>query len=88
MTGLSLFGLGIDDDTLLSIIIITNGPNPDTLRKCACSLDFIAAAPYADYEQVETLMRLQQPADKSAPWAKETVTHYKEVQAEFTLRCF
>ena len=96
MTGLALFGLGIDDDTLLSIIIITNGPNPDTLRKCACSLDFIAAAiPYADYERIETLMRLQQlegvgrnAAYKSAPWAKEAVAHFKEVQAESTLRCF
>jgi len=89
MTGLALFGLGIDNDTLLSIIIITNGPNPDTLRKCACSLDFIAAAvPYADYEQVETLMRLQQPAYKGDPWAKEAVAHFKEVQAESTLRCF
>ncbi len=76
--------------------MIANGPSPDTLRKCACSLDFIAAAvPYADYERVETLMRLQQlegvgrnAAYKSAPWAKEAVAHFKEVQAESTLRCF
>ena len=76
--------------------MIANGPNPDTLRKCSCSMDFIAAAiPYADYERVETLMRLQQlegagrnAVYKGAPWAKEAVTRFKEVQAESTLRCF
>ncbi|HYN77257.1 MAG TPA: hypothetical protein VES73_05640 [Lamprocystis sp. (in: g-proteobacteria)] len=76
--------------------MIGNGPSPDTLRKCACSMDFIAAAiPYADYERIETLMRLQQlegvgrnAAYKGAPWAKEAVAHFKEVQAESTLRCF
>lgn len=76
--------------------MIANRPNPDTLRKCSCSMDFIATAmPYEDYERVETLLRLQQAEGagrtaiyKGAPWAKEAVTRFKEVQAESTLRCF
>ncbi|AUB85665.1 hypothetical protein [Candidatus Thiodictyon syntrophicum] len=76
--------------------MIANGKNPDTLRKCSCSIDFIAAAiPYADYERIETLMRLQQMEGagrnavyKGSTWAKDAVTHFKEIQAESTLRCF
>ncbi len=76
--------------------MIANGQSPETLRKCSCSFDFIAAAiPYPEYERVDTLMRLQQlegtgrnAAYKGAAWAKEAVTHFKEVQAESTLRCF
>ena len=76
--------------------MISNGRSPETLRKCSCSIDFIAAAiPYPEYERVETLMRLQQMEGtgrnavyKGAAWAKDAVTHFKEVQAESTLRCF
>ncbi len=76
--------------------MIASGQSPETLRKCSCSIDFIAAAiPYEEYERVETLMRLQQTegtgrnaAYKGAAWAKDAVTHFKEVQAESTLRCF
>ena len=76
--------------------MVANGQNPDALRKCSCSFDFIAAAvPYEEYERVETLMRLQQGEGmgrtavyKGAPWAKDAVAHFKEVQAESTLRCF
>jgi hypothetical protein len=76
--------------------MIANGQSPETLRKCSCSIDFIAAAiPYPEYERVETLMRLQQSEGtgrnavyKGSVWAKDAVTHFKEVQAESTLRCF
>lgn len=76
--------------------MIANGQGPETLRKCSCSIDFIAAAiPYPEYERVETLMRLQQmegtgrnAAYKGAAWAKDAVTRFREVQAESTLRCF
>ena len=76
--------------------MIANGQKPETLQKCACSMDFIAAAiPYDEYEQTETLMRLQQMTGggrnavyKNAAWAKAAVDHLREVQAESTLRCF
>lgn len=76
--------------------MLSNGKTPDVLRKCACSIDFIAAAiPYQDYERIETLIQLQQmPAVgrnavyKSSNWSKQAVAHLREIQAESTLRCF
>lgn len=76
--------------------MLSNGASADTLEKCACSFDIIAAAvPYEEYEKVETLMRIQQvpgggrtAAFKGSAWSKATMEHFKEVQAESTLRCF
>ncbi len=76
--------------------MISNGASPDILRKCACSFDFVAASiPYAEYEQIESLLRLQQMPGvgrnavyKNANWAKQAVTNLREIQAESTLRCF
>ncbi|NEV63721.1 hypothetical protein [Thiorhodococcus minor] len=76
--------------------MLANGASATTLEKCSCSFDIIAAAvPYAEYEKVETLMRLQQiqgggrtGAYKGSSWAKGEMEHFKEVQAESTLRCF
>lgn len=76
--------------------MIANGQSPYALQKCACSIDFIAAAiPYEEYERVETLMRLQQSegtgrtaAYKGTSWAKDAVARFKDVQAESTLHCF
>jgi hypothetical protein len=76
--------------------MLANGPSPDSLRKCSCSVDIIAAAiPFQEYEKVETLMRMQQVpgagragALRNTNWAKDSISHFKEVQAESTLRCF
>lgn len=76
--------------------MLANGASATTLEKCSCSFDIIAAAvPYEEYEKVETLMRLQQVqgggrtgAYKGSSWAKGEMEHFKEVQAESTLRCF
>lgn len=76
--------------------VLANGKTPEVLRKCSCSIDFIAAAiPYQEYERIETLMQLQQMTGggrnavyKSSTWSKQAVTHLREVQAESTLRCF
>ena len=76
--------------------MLSNGVSPETLEKCSYSFDFVAdAIPYEQYEQVQTLMRLQQMPGtgrvavyKSSNWAKNAVTHLREVQAESTLRCF
>jgi len=76
--------------------MLSNGTSPDVLRKCACSLDFIAGEiPYPEYEKVETLLRLQGIRGggraafyKGSSWAKNAIAHLREVQAESTLRCF
>ncbi len=76
--------------------MLSNGKSPDLLRKCSCSMDFIAESiPYDEYERVETLLGLQQMQGqgrvavyKGSTWAKAAVTNLREVQAESTLRCF
>ena len=76
--------------------MLANGTSPDSLRKCSCSIDFIAASiPYEEYETVDTLLRLQQMPGagrnaiyKNSNWAKNAIAHLREVQAESTLRCF
>ena len=76
--------------------MLSNGVSPDTLRKCSCSLDFVAAEiPYPEYEKVQTLLQLQQIRGggraaiyKGSNWAKNAIAHLREVQAESTLRCF
>jgi hypothetical protein len=76
--------------------MLSNGSSPEVLRKCACSLDFIAESiPYEEYEKVDTLLRLQQMPGggrnaffKSSNWAKNALARLREVQAESTLRCF
>ncbi len=76
--------------------MLSNGASPEVLRKCACSLDFIAESiPYEEYEKVDTLLRLQQMPGggrnafyKSSNWAKNALARLREVQAESTLRCF
>lgn len=76
--------------------MLANGTSADILRKCSCSFDFISASiPYEEYEKVETLLRLQQMPGggrnafyRGSNWAKQAMTHLREVQAESTLRCF
>lgn len=76
--------------------MLSNGASAVTLSKCSCSFDYIASQiPFHEYEKVETLMRMQQVpgqgragAVRSSNWAKDSVAHFKEVQAESTLRCF
>ena len=76
--------------------MLANGKTSDVLRKCSCSIDFIAASiPYQEYERIETLMQLQQMSCggrnavyKRSTWSKQAVAHLREVQAESTLRCF
>jgi hypothetical protein len=76
--------------------MLANGVTPEILQKCSCSVDFIAASvPYDEYVQVETLMRLQQAEGagrnavyKDSTWSKAVIAHFRDVQAESTLRCF
>ncbi|MCU7816592.1 MAG: hypothetical protein KZQ89_05790 [Candidatus Thiodiazotropha sp. (ex Lucinoma kastoroae)] len=74
----------------------SNGQTSEMLHKCSCSIDFIAKSiPYDEYEQIETLLRLQQMPGvgrnaiyANSNWSKTAVSKLREVQAESTLRCF
>jgi hypothetical protein len=65
------------------------------LDKCSCGIDVIAdIMPYEDYEQADTILRMQQGGlgDRGAmfrdtPIAKERAEELRRAQAEVSLRC-
>ena len=72
-----------------------NGNSFEALHQCSCSIDYISARiPYADYEKIQTVMRVQQDRGqrgifyRDSNWAKSRVEALQKVQAESTLRCF
>jgi hypothetical protein len=75
----------------------SNGETPDALRRCACSIDYVAGeVTYDDYVQAETVLRMQQiPGGddritmfRTAPWAQQMVERVRRAQVEAELRCF
>jgi hypothetical protein len=74
----------------------TNGQSQDALRRCACSIDAIAAkVSYDDYVKAETVLRMQQVPGggraimfRTAPWAQEMLDRLRQAQVEAELRCF
>lgn len=75
----------------------TNGETPDALRRCACSIDYIAKkVPYEQYTQAETVLRMRQVPGaspqvslfKSSPWAQEMIDKVRRAQVEAEARCF
>ncbi len=73
----------------------TNGQTRDSLEKCSCSIDAVAALlPYAEYEAAQTIMSVgQRPGDNSEVFRsygpfREQVKKLKTAQVEAELRCF
>jgi hypothetical protein len=75
----------------------SNGESPEALRKCACSIDTIAAKiSYDDYVKAETVLRMQQSASgqdlftmfKGSPWATAMLEKLRAAQVEADLNCF
>jgi len=73
----------------------TNGQGRDVLRRCACSIDEIAAIlPYERYLQAETVLSMRRAGGermayfKSAPTAENFVADLRRAQAEAEMVCF
>lgn len=73
----------------------SNGETPETLRRCACSIDVIASLlPYERYVAAETVASLSQAAGqigtmmRSTAQAKTALTDLRRAQAEAEIRCF
>jgi hypothetical protein len=75
----------------------SNGETPEALRRCSCSIDYIAGhVSYDDYVQAETVLRMQQVPSgdgrmamfRTSPWAKEMVDRMRRAQVEAEYRCF
>ncbi len=75
--------------------LASNGMKREFLEKCACGIDTIAdMMPFEDYEQADTILRMQQGGlgDRGAmfrdtPIAKERTEQLRRAQAEVTLQC-
>ena len=74
----------------------TNGADPDAMRRCSCSIDYIAGqVTYDDYVQAETVLRMQQVPSgdgriamfRTSPWAQQMVERLRRAQVEAELRC-
>ena len=72
-----------------------NGQTPEMLRKCSCSIDFVASVIfYEKYVQIETILRMRQlhsertAVFRESMWANSLIDELKSVDAEATLECF
>lgn len=75
----------------------SNGQTPDALRRCSCSIDYIAGQlTHDEYVKAETVLRMQQLASgddriamfRNAPWAQQMVERLRRAQVEAEVRCF
>ena len=71
-----------------------NGQTRETLEKCSCSIDQIAAVlPWKDYEEAETIMSVGLKGGENVAWSLNPaiqlkVQNLKRAQVEGELRCF
>jgi hypothetical protein len=75
----------------------SNGETPEAMRRCSCSIDYIAGQiGYDDYVQAETVLRMQLVPSgddrmamfRTSPWAVEMVDRLRRAQIEAEQRCF
>jgi hypothetical protein len=73
----------------------TNGQTRESLEKCSCSIDQIAALlPYKEYEAAETVMSVRQKGGENVAMFNsyapllDKVKNLKRAQVEAELRCF
>ena len=75
----------------------SNGQTPDAMRRCSCSIDYIAGQlSHDEYVKAETVLRMQQLTSgddritmfRTSPWAKEMVDRLRRAQVEAEVRCF
>jgi len=71
-----------------------NGQSRDALKKCACSIDMVAAIlPYDRYVEAETVLSMRQGLGRNASMFRaanfeEMVADLRRAQAEGEIRCF
>ena len=72
-----------------------NGQSRLVLRKCSCSIDYIAERlPYDDYVAVETLQRMRQTSGertalfRETEFAKTRLDEFRRIQVQADLECF
>lgn len=91
---------GYPTETLADYVfgcMASNGQTQEALRRCSCSIDYIAGKlSYDEYVQAETVIRmgqLQSGEDRitmfrTAPWAQAMADKLRQAQVEAETRCF
>lgn len=72
-----------------------NGQTRESLERCACSIDTLATLlPHAEYEEAETVLRMDKVAGQSSELfrssadLKDKVANLRRAQAEAEVKCF
>lgn len=72
-----------------------NGQTRESLDRCSCSIDTIATIlPYAEYEEAETVLRMNKVAGQSSELfrssgeLRDKVSNMRRAQAEAEVKCF
>lgn len=72
-----------------------NGQTRESLERCSCSIDTIASIlPYSDYEEAETVLRMNKVAGQSSELfrasgdLRDKVANMRRAQAEAEVKCF
>lgn len=72
-----------------------NGQTRESLERCSCSIDTIATIlPYAEYEEAETVLRMNKVAGQSSELfrasgeLRDKVSNLRRAQAEAEIKCF
>ncbi|GLK77186.1 hypothetical protein GCM10008171_24400 [Methylopila jiangsuensis] len=96
----ALAGVGDDYSTVDKADYIigcmaANGQTRQALEHCACSIDTIAEIlPYKEYEEAETILRMNKIAGQSSEVFRNTgmfrdiVANMRRAQAEAEIKCF
>ena len=75
----------------------SNGQTEEAMRRCSCSIDYIAGKlSYDEYVQAETVLRMQQVPSgedrmtmfRTSPWAQQMVDRLRQAQVEAETKCF
>jgi hypothetical protein len=72
-----------------------NGQTRESLERCSCSIDTIATLlPFAEYEEAETVMRMNRVAGQASELfrnsadLRDKVANLRRAQAEAEIKCF
>lgn len=72
-----------------------NGQTRDALERCSCSIDTISTLlPFAEYEEAETVLRMNKIAGQSSELfrssgeLRDKVANMRRAQAEAEIKCF
>jgi hypothetical protein len=93
---------GVDDDyptaekaDYIFACMAANGQTRESLERCSCSIDTIATLlPYAEYEEAETVLRMDKVAGQTSELfrnsadLKDKVANMRRAQAEAEVKCF